>query len=298
MRDGYLLAQDRLSLPAASPRASGPGATRFRLDFDWGNDFGIAPSPGGQVVVDGEHRTLGLEVTRGLTPALALSARLPLHWRGGGLLDGVIDWWHRLTGLPDGGRGSVPADGFRVLGPDASWSAPPGAGLGRLEVAGHWTPAAGGAWTPALVLRAGLPTGAGAYASASGVDLGLQALVARPLGARWDLFTGVGGVAVTDRTLDGLRYAPARAHAFLALEWRPARVLSVLGEASVASRLAETPAGLPGAPAYLRLGAKLDAGAWTLEGGFVEGIHGLAGTTDFGIMLALVRRLPGPRPAP
>ena len=50
-----------------------------------------------------------------------MGLRLPLRWRGPGVLDGVIDWWHRVTaplGIPDNGRSRFATDRFRVLGRD------------------------------------------------------------------------------------------------------------------------------------------------------------------------------------
>jgi hypothetical protein len=39
----------------------------------------------------------------------------------------------------------------------------------------------------------------------------------------------------------------------------------------------------------LRIGSKVDAGPWRLEGGFVEGIEDLDATTDFGVFAAVGR---------
>jgi hypothetical protein len=39
------------------------------------------------------------------------------------------------------------------------------------------------------------------------------------------------------------------------------------------------------------MGAKVDVGSWTLEGGFSQGLKHISNTTDFGIMLGMARRL-------
>src|SRR5687768_2940863 len=83
-REEWLLAQPHLTLPALSPDPLPPGATRVRLDVDWGNDFGWRSRTRGDLrdlrfIVDGEHHTAAVEVTRGITPALTLGARLPLQ---------------------------------------------------------------------------------------------------------------------------------------------------------------------------------------------------------------------------
>src|SRR5207244_3291239 len=76
-REEWLLAQPHLTLPALSPDTLPDGATSVRLDGDWGNDFGWrARFPGDlenlEFMIDGEHRTLGVEVRRGVTPSLTL----------------------------------------------------------------------------------------------------------------------------------------------------------------------------------------------------------------------------------
>src|SRR4029079_10509904 len=139
-----LLAQPRLTLPSISPDCLPKGRTDLRLDLDWGNDFGWNQDAPGEAprdrrfLVDGEHRTLALQARRGLRQGLDLSVRLPVEWRGGGVLDGVIDWFHRVTGFPGNGRNSFLSDGLRVTGRDESrqtveWSGE-GMGLGRLEL--------------------------------------------------------------------------------------------------------------------------------------------------------------------
>jgi hypothetical protein len=46
----------------------------------------------------------------------------------------------------------------------------------------------------------------------------------------------------------------------------------------------------PGFQLSLRIGSKVDAGAWRFEGGFVEGIKDLDNTVDFGAFAAVSRR--------
>src|SRR5262245_24898821 len=128
LRDEWLPAQNRLTLPAVSTDVLAPGALRLRVSLDAGNDFGWRQNIRGEsplqrdFLVDGEHRTLALELRRGLGDRVETGARLPLRWRGGGFLDGVIDAVHGVTvrlGLPDNQRPFFLSDRFRVLGRDA-----------------------------------------------------------------------------------------------------------------------------------------------------------------------------------
>jgi hypothetical protein len=297
VREEFLLAQPRLTLPSLSPDPLPAGQTRAAIGIDWGSDFGLRGSePVLDHFVDGEHRTLALDVRRGITPRFSAGVRVPLHWRGPGVLDGLIDAWHGVTGLPDNDRGLYPRNQFRIEGrgadgpklviPDET-----GTGLGNLELMGLWAvrPRARGL-ALSLAARAELPTGTGPFDGA-GSGFGLQVLAAHPLGRTVDVYAGVGGTLSTQLGASELEYSRARAHGFATLEWRAARVLSLLIETSLASRLVENIAGYPGRQMYFRMGAKLDLGArWRLEGGFVEGLSSIQTTTDFGVQATLAGR--------
>ena len=240
-RDEWLLAQPRLTLPATTPDPVPAGSFRMRIDFDWGNDFGwdqqrVGEDPGDRrFIVDGEHRTLALTVTRGLTDRTGIGVRLPLRWRGPGILDGLIDWWHRRAlswlGPIDNGRSRFRTGVFRVEGRDDEFrpvrlGGGAGTGLGKLELELHRTlsrPSKG--WRAAAIARVALPTGSGPFA-AGGLDAGLQLVAAHPLGRRFDLYAGLGGTAFGSRVVQGIAYERSRAHGFVVLEWRPARAVS------------------------------------------------------------------------
>ena len=299
-REEWLLAQPHLTLPALSPDTLPDGATSVRLDGDWGNDFGWrARFPGDlenlEFMIDGEHRTLGVEVRRGVTPSLTLGIRLPLQWRGGGILDGVINWWHSLLHLPGNARAVFPRGQFRIEGehagePAASWDTGAGAGLGRAELSAQWSRSwPGSGWRTAVVARVALPSGTGPF-TAGGVDAGAQVLAAHRLGSAFDVYLGAGGTLFGRELLDGVEYARLRPHGFVALEWRPGWRWSLLAEASGAGALARNLDGYPKMHSYLKLGSKVDLSRrWRIEGGFVEGIKNLQGTTDFGIFAGVSR---------
>jgi hypothetical protein len=307
-REEWLLGQNRLSLPSTTPDALAPGETRLRLDLDWGNDFGWSQPIAGEIsaqrrfLVDGEHSTMGLELRRGVRRSLSLGLRLPLRWRGPGTLDGVIDWWHRVTaplGIPDGGRSRFDTNRFRVSGRDHEmrpvvWGGRPGFGLGNLELDARWTLKAeapvGHAWRLALVARAGLPTGTGPF-QARGAALGVQGVAARGLGDAVDVYLGAGATLSNEDDGAGIAYEPARLHSFLAFEWRLGRRWSLLLETTAASRLVKNLDRYPALQSYVRTGAKVDLSPrWRLEAGFTENLEDQQATTDFGVFAAIVVR--------
>jgi uncharacterized protein DUF3187 len=299
IRDEWLLAQPRLTLPALSPDPLADGQTRLALDLAWGSDFGWQPSdPASRrtaYLVDGEHRTVTVDVRHGLTPSLTVGVRVPVHWRGGGVMDGLIDWFHDRTGLPDGARPAFPADRLRVEWAGETrrtqrWDADAGAGVGNLELIGHWAfrrRAEG--WTAAVASRATLPTGTGAFGG-NGPEAGAQLVTAHPLGGAFDLYAGGGATVHATGMLAGVEYAPVRGHGFMAFEWRPARWCSVTVELDASTRLVDNLPHYPSWQSYFRMGTAMDlAPGWRLEGGFVEGLKNQRATTDFGIVAGISR---------
>jgi hypothetical protein len=302
-REEWLPSQPRLTLPAASPDVLERGRARLRLELDWGNDFGWSQERRGEAprerrfLVDGEHRSLALEALLGLGARLELGVRVPLYWRGGGVLDALIDWFHGWTGLPGNARDSFLRDRLRVegqtpAGEPIQWGGSAGTALGDLELGlkGSLIGGRGGpGWSLGLLGRVTLPTATGSFAGA-GAELGGQLLAAKGLGRNADLYLGAGGTWWPETERDGLHYASGRRHGFLGFEWRPARRLSLLVQAEAASRAVRDLAELPGVHSYLRVGARWRLSRrWTLEGGFTENLKHQQATTDFGIGLGLSR---------
>ena len=100
VRDMYVLAQPRLTLPAMSPDTLGCGRSSVRAQFHWSNSFGWRQDVTGEnpgiryFLVDGETRTVDATFLHGVTADLDLGVRGPYHWRGPVVLDEVIDASH------------------------------------------------------------------------------------------------------------------------------------------------------------------------------------------------------------
>jgi hypothetical protein len=302
-RDEWLLAQPLLTLPAAAPDPLDRRETEVRFDGDWGSDFAWVGGFGGpsgdlRYLVDGEHRSASLTARRGLGGGVTLGVRVPVLWRGPGILDGVIDWWHRAFGFPDGGRSFFPDNQFRVLGRDPSrrpiaWKGRAGTGLGNLELdVQHVITGRDDArgWRTAFAWRASLPTATGPFSGAGG-GIGLQLLAAHPLGPRADVYTGAGLALNSCRSFQGLAYRRARPQGFLALEARLTRGWSAIAQLEAAGRLVTNLDSYPGSTVYLRVGSKFGLrGGWMLEGGITEGLIHQVAATDFGFIAAVARR--------
>ncbi len=236
---------------------------------------------------------MAVTVRHGLSHRLTVEGRLPLQWRGAGSLDGVIDWWHRATGLPDNGRPLFPShefviDGRGDDGRPVAWTGRAGTGLGNGEIALAFAAGRREAWTLSLVGRATLPTATGPFHSAA-PDVGVQVAAARPLGPRGDLYVGVGAVRFAEAQRDGIRYRRERAHGLLGLEERLGQRVSAVVQVEGASRLVTNLSAYPGFTTYLTVGLKADLLGARTSLAVVEAVGGLQGATDFAVHLSIAR---------
>lgn len=299
-RDEWMLAQPLLSLPATSPDPLARGHYEARVDGDWGSDFSVVDGVGGRLsyLVDGEHRSGALTLRRGFGRGLTLGLRASVLWRGPGIMDGIIDFWHRTFGFPDAGRSQFPDNLFRVEGRDTSgqrvqWKGRAGAGVGNLEIEAHQVLFGledGRGWRAAAVARLSAPTATGPFAHA-GSAAALQLVVARPLGGRTDVYLGLGTTVQSRTEVEGLQYRRTRPQGFLAFEGRLTRGWSMIVQLDAASRLVTNVDSYPGSLVYLRIGSKFGLRrGWMLEGGITEGLKNQIAATDFGVLAAIGRR--------
>jgi hypothetical protein len=303
IRDEQLLAQPRLILPALSPDTLGRGRWAFDVSlqilntFSWVQDV-PGETPGDRrFLIDGEAWTGDLTVSRGLTADLDVGARLPVRWRGGGFLDGLIDTWHRLLHLPDNGRPLFRRNAFRVegittSGQSFSWNDERGLGLGALELEGRWRFRNGGrdGWSLALAGRAALPTATVPF-DGNGLGLGLQVVAARRLGSPFDLYLGAGGTGQGRDRVRGVGYERYRGWGFLAVEWRIGRRFSLVGETDAASRLISDIDLYPGLHWIVHGSGWLELSPHArMHVGFTEKIKNLLSNADFGLHFSLLVR--------
>lgn len=307
VRDEWLLAQPRLTLPAVSPDPIPRGAWQVRFHVNRGSDFGWDQSGPAEAptdrrfLVDGEHQTTEVGVRYGLMPRLSVGLRVPVRWRGGGFMDAIIDKFHELTepiGFKDNGRPAFRRDLYRVEGRDAagnplSWNDERGTGLGNVELEAHWNvvqPCCRSDWRAAVIARLGLPTGTGPF-DVGGVDAGLQVVAAKQVGPRFDLYGGLGGTFFGEDVIRGIEYETWRAHAFFAIEYQVASSWSLVVETDFASRLVTNLANYPAEQWYLHLAGRWDINSKVeMEIGFTENLADQQSTIDFGAFLGFIFR--------
>lgn len=298
VRDYWLIAQPRMTLPAVSPDAPRHGSWTITFHIDRGNDFGWIQNVAGEspsdrrFLIDGEHQSTELRVRYGLLPRLSLGIRVPVYWRGGGFMDQPIDWFHELfegIGFLDNGRPAFDTDRYRVEGRTTdggtfSWNDKRGTALGNIDLEAYWhirKACRRCDWRVAWILRAALPTGGDPYDS--GFDLGTQLVVAKQVGSRFDLYAGIGGTWFSDDELDGIEYESVRGAAFFAVEWHATSRWSFIAETNAASRLATNIRDYPGVSWYINISTRYDiTSCFEVYLGFTENLEDQQGTIDFG----------------
>lgn len=72
---------------------------RYRLQFDLINNL-LIPNPIGSVTIDDEYQRLMFVWSRGIGGQTELEVNGSLLWRNGGVMDGLITFWHHLFGFP------------------------------------------------------------------------------------------------------------------------------------------------------------------------------------------------------
>ncbi len=289
-----------LTLPAVAAWTLAPGEWSIEASALWASSFSWTQDVPGEdpkvrlFLIDGEARAFDLALRRGLARNLEAGARVPLHWRGGGTLDGFIDWWHRVFNTPDGDRPLFIRDAFRVEGVTTgeqpfSWNDDTGFGLGDVELEARYRVRDGAFDAPSLAVvgRVSLPTGTGPF-DGSGFGGAAQLVGHVPLSERFDLHTGAGFTAQDPGPVHGVEYVPVRADAFLAVEWRPWRRMSLVAETHVASRLVENIESYPGLHWIVNVTGRVDLGSRVgLDVGITENLVSQLTTTDFAFCLGL-----------
>jgi hypothetical protein len=94
-----------LPVSADEPSAGDPLVQRFVLTLS--NTCNIERSSHDGLRVDGEALELRWLMAWRPADRLRIRATVPLVYYGGGALDGVVDGWHEVLGLPDGSRSYV-----------------------------------------------------------------------------------------------------------------------------------------------------------------------------------------------
>jgi hypothetical protein len=182
-------------LPARLPDA---GSGRMAALVNWSNSAKLENAGDPTFTLDAEVVELRLDVEYALSPTIALRAELPWRQVSGGTLDGFIDDWHHIFGLPTGSRKRLPQDQFLI---DFSVGGEPllhldqdTSGFGDIPVSLGYQLSASDERSMAAWLTVKAPVGDADSLTGSGAaDVALSLAAQTMLSDRWELFGQVNG---------------------------------------------------------------------------------------------------------
>jgi len=90
------------------------GTSDFSATINWSNTAVIQNSSNETLVVDAESREWRLSSAHAISDKVSLRVQLPYRTTHGGSLDGFIEHWHSLFGLPNGDRPALPRNDLRI----------------------------------------------------------------------------------------------------------------------------------------------------------------------------------------
>lgn len=216
---------------------------RFRSSLAWSN---TANRKRGHYLVDAETRVFEFELETTVAKNFEIGLRLPLIYRGGGVLDRPIYRWHEIFGLPQETRDDddVGDDEHRIGGRNEDGSRydlrREGTYFGDITLSGQYQIIEESDSLPALSIRTEfqLPTSAEEYGQDK-VDLQVAILSAKG-SAQWRFYGGAAYLHSLDTRESGLSFMRHRASAFLASRyvfWRKNAVsFTLLGSSQLISQ--------------------------------------------------------------
>lgn len=88
------------------------GGLQQRFYVNDTNEYAARDNANESIVIDGEATQLSYDVHYGITERWEAGLFVPVLSQGGGILDSIIQGWHRTWGLPNGGREDAPKNRY------------------------------------------------------------------------------------------------------------------------------------------------------------------------------------------
>jgi len=263
-------------LPARLPLS---GGGRVAGVINWGNTEKEDFSTDNNYTLDAEVFELRLHFDHAFGDRFALHAELPWRRVSEGSLDGFIDDWHGVFGLPGGSRRRLPEDQLLIefrqgsatlLRIDESTS-----GIGDIPVAVGYQLSANDRNALSAWLTVKAPTGSADDLTGSGaVDIAATLAGQSQLHERWQLF-GQASVA----WLGEGDLLPERQESFAwtlmgGLTWNAWRALDLTAQVEANSRIYDIESELDGDAVVITFGGSWrTAGGWRYDVGFSEDLQ-------------------------
>ena len=279
--------------------ALAPGENR-RLDFLLqGSSHSVSEAEGPEeLLLDGETWRAALRLRTRLTERWEVGVEVPWIRNSGGSLDGLIDDWHAVFGLPDGIRDQLPNDqlryAYRNTAGDAFGFADDAGGLGDIRLSAGYRLRGDAAGSLSLRAAVELPTGDEEELTGNGAadySLGLAwERVAAEGSGRWSAYVIAGVIRFGQTGLPAVETRDFGGWVQAGAGWRVTPRIELLGQLQVASSPLDSGLDAWGGSLMLALGAGIDIGRhYRLQLGFTEDID-VETSPDITFMLRLTRR--------
>ena len=275
------------------------GTLAFGALESWNNYFDVDPD--GRYVIDAERASLTLGAAYGITDRLDVAMSLPVAYRGGGRLDGFVEWFEGRLGVPNADRRGVPRDRFLVLvhGEDGrTYRLDDGAAGWGLEdgtLSLRYGISRGGESFPAVLAGVAfkLPTGReNALHSSGGFDVEGGVTAGQRMG-RFHLYGAANVMRHAQSEFLGIRLRRTQWSAMAAVEYRASGRSSVLLQGLVTSASARDFGDLARPTYEVTLGLKRILGRGVLlEASVLENLFVFDNSPDVGFHVGLVWRGP------
>lgn len=289
LREQFLLSQTHLTLTPQDPRPTDRGHWRAGLTLDWANTFGRKNVT---YLVDGETVTTVPYLRYGVLEGLELGLDVPIHWRGGGAMDGFIQDFHDAFGVSQNGREDLPDDDFNVFVNDREGNFyqldDEGWGLGNVGASAKLTLSQGDERMPALALQALVtaPTGDQRREfSQGGWDGGVVASVSKGFCGSLYLYGNAGLTVFSNDSQGPIELASTRGFFMIGAEYRFTRCFSLVLQTSITSPYFDEEH-LSAWTGIVGFGPKFQVGErCKVELGALENYRGYDVSADFGVHL-------------
>jgi hypothetical protein len=279
--------------------ALAPGEDR-RFDFLLqGSSHSVSEVAGAEeLLLDGETWRAALRLRTRLAERWELGVEVPWIRNSGGSLDGLIDDWHAVFGLPDGIRDQLPNDqlryAYRNPAGDVFEFADDRGGLGDIRLSAGYRLREDAAGSLSLRAAVELPTGDEEELTGNGAadySLGLAWERASAEGTgRWSAYVIAGVIRYGETDLPALETRDFGGWVQAGVGWRVTPRIELLGQLQAASSPLDTGLDAWGGSLMLALGAGVDIGRhYRLQLGFTEDID-VETSPDITFMLRLTRR--------
>ncbi len=285
-----------LSLTPSAPSTLHTEQWEAQVLTTWVNRWNISE---GRFFIDNETLRLAAKLKYGMTERLQVGIEVPVLWRGGGIMDSMIDGFHKTFGLSRKRRDEFPENSFRVEFDQEDGSRflldedDTGIGLQDIVVSSQATLTCGGTFWPSLAagLSISLPTGREEKLyGTTGFDLSLALLFAKRLDHLY-LYLNGGYTRFGTEDIGGVELKKDQWTLFSGLEYRLWKRTSLILQNLINSAVARDFFEFSEFTDEITWGIKSELSpGLVMEFSFIENIINFKNSPDFGLHFGMTYR--------